>query len=108
LKAISSGRREPPYRLEMSSRNGHIIRLEVNEIPLVKNGKTVSIAGSVTDVTEKALVEEGLTEAEILIPDLAISKTRIAGKVVYPVSPPKKQRGFLQSLFSRKSDERER
>jgi PAS domain S-box-containing protein len=108
IKAIASGRREPPYRLEMSSRDGCIIRLEVNEIPLVKNGKTVSIAGSVTDVTEKALVEEGLTEAEILIPDLAISKTRIAGKVVYPVSPPKKQRGFLQSLFSRKSDERER
>jgi PAS domain S-box-containing protein len=106
IRAITSGRREPPYRLEMSSRDGNLIRLEVNEIPLVKNGKTVSIAGSVTDVTEKALVEEGLTEAEILIPDLAISKTRIAGKVVYPVSPPKKQRGFLLSLFSQISDEK--
>ena len=106
IRAITSGRREPPYRLEMNSRDGRIIRLEVNEIPLVKNGKTVSIAGSVTDVTEKALVEEGLAEAEILIPDLAISKTRIAGKVVYPISPQKKPRGFLQSIFSRKSDEK--
>jgi PAS domain S-box-containing protein len=105
IRAIASGRREPPYRIELSSRDGNIIRLEVNEIPLVKNGKTVSIAGSVTDITEKALVEEGLAEAEILIPDLAVSKTHIAGQIVYPVSPLKKPRGFLHSLFSRKSDE---
>ncbi len=108
IRAIASGRREPPYRIEMSSRDGNTIRLEVNEIPLVKNGKTVSIAGCVTDITEKVHVEEGLAEAEILIPELAVSKTRIAGQVVYPVSPPKKPRGFLQSLFSRKSDERKR
>ena len=105
IKAIASGRREPPYRLEMCSREGRIIRFEVNEIPLVKNKKTVSMAGCVTDITEKALVEEGLAEAEVLIPDLAVSKTRIAGQLVYPVSPLKKPRGFFQSLFSRKSDE---
>ena len=104
-KAIASGRREPPYRLEMSSRDGRIIRLEVNEIPLVKNGKTVSMAGSVIDVTEKALIEEGLVEAEVFIPELALSKKRIEGQPVYPLSPQKKPRGFLQSLFSRKPDE---
>ena len=103
-RAIASGRREPPYRLEMRSQDGCILRFEVNEIPLVKNGETVSIAGCVTDITEKALVEEGLAEAEILIPDLAISKKRIAGQTVYPVSPPKKPRSFFQSLFFRKPD----
>jgi PAS domain S-box-containing protein len=107
IKAIASGRREPPYRLEMSTRDGRIIRLEVNEIPLVKNGKTVSIAGCVTDVTEKALVEEGLAEAEILIPDLAPAKKCLAGQPVYPVSRPKKPLGFFQPLFSRKPDEEE-
>jgi len=107
IKAIASGRREPPYRLEMSSRDGRIIRLEVNEIPLVKNGKTVSIAGSVTDVTEKALVEEGLAEAEFLFPDLGVSKKCIDVQPVYPVARPKKPLGFFQSLFSRKSDEEE-
>jgi PAS domain S-box-containing protein len=105
IKAIASGRREPPYRLEMSSRDGRIIRLEVNEIPLVKNGKTVSMAGSVTDVTEKALVEEGMVEAEVFIPDLALSKKCIAGQSQYPDTHPKKPRGFFQSLFSRKPDE---
>jgi len=107
IKAIESGRREPPYRLEMSSRDGRIIRIEVNEIPLVKNKKTVSIAGCVTDITEKALVEEGLAEAEVFIPDLAVSKKRITGQPVYPVSRPKKPLGFFHSLFSRKSDEEE-
>lgn len=107
IKAIASGRREPPYRLEMSTRDGRIIRLEVNEIPLVKNGKTVLIAGSVTDVTEKVQVEEGLAEAEFLIPDLSLTKKRIAGQPVYSVSHPKKPLGFFQSLFSRKPDEEE-
>jgi PAS domain S-box-containing protein len=103
IRAITSGRREPPYRLEMSSRDGRIVRLEVNEIPLVKDKKTVAIAGSVTDITEKVLVEEGLAEAEILIPDLASKKHSAR----YPVSHPKKKLGFFQSLFFRKYDEKE-
>jgi PAS domain S-box-containing protein len=107
LKAISSGRREPLYRLEMRSRDGRIIRLEVNEIPLLKSGKTVSIAGFVTDITEKAQVEEGLAEAEVFIPELAVSKKRIAGQPVYAVSHPKKKPGFFQALFSRKPDDDE-
>ena len=105
IQAIVSGRREPPYRVEMSSRDGRILRLEVDEIPLVKNGKTISIAGCVTDITEKVHVEEGLAEAEILIPELAIAKKRIAGQPVFPVIRPKKPLGFFQSIFSRKSDE---
>jgi PAS domain S-box-containing protein len=107
IRAIASGRREPPYRLEMISRDGRIIWFEVNEIPLVKNEKTVSIAGCVTDITEKMQIEEGLAEAEILIPDLATTAKRIAGQPVYPVSRPKRQPGFFQSLFSRKPDKEE-
>ena len=67
LKAISSGRREPPYRLEFYGKDGVKIWVEVNEIPIVKNKKTVAIAGYLVDVTEKKRVEEGLVEAEILL-----------------------------------------
>lgn len=67
LKAISSGRREPPYRLEFYGRNGTRIWVEVNEIPVVKNNKTIAIAGYLVDVTEKKRVEEGTVEAEILL-----------------------------------------
>ena len=57
LRAITSGKREPPYRLEMKSGNNNRIWVEVSEIPVVKNGKTVSIVGSMTDVTERMHVE---------------------------------------------------
>jgi PAS domain S-box-containing protein len=67
LKAISTCRREPPYRLEFYGRNTAKIWVEVNEIPVVKNKKTVAIAGFLVDVTEKKKVEEGLIEAEILL-----------------------------------------
>jgi PAS domain S-box-containing protein len=67
LKAISTGRREPPYRLEFCGRNDTKIWVEVNEIPVVKNKKIVAIAGYLVDVTEKKKVEEGLIEAEILL-----------------------------------------
>ena len=67
LKAISSGRREPPYRLEFYGQDNTKIWVEVNEIPVVKDKKTVAIAGYIVDVTEKKKVEEGLIEAEILL-----------------------------------------
>ncbi|WAC04646.1 MAG: PAS domain-containing protein [Methanoregula sp.] len=67
LRAISSGRREPVYRLEFVTAQGDTIWVEVNEIPVVKDGKTVAIVGSLVDVTEKKQVEEGFAEADILI-----------------------------------------
>ena len=35
LKAISSGRREPPYRLEFYGRDNTKVWVEVNEIPVI-------------------------------------------------------------------------
>jgi len=67
LRAIASGRREPPYRLEFVTGDGSRVWVEVNEIPVVKDGKTVAIAGSLVDITEKKQVEEGMAEADILI-----------------------------------------
>lgn len=65
-RAIASGRREPPYRLEFVGKDGTMIWVEVNEIPVVKNEKTVAIAGSLVDITEKMRIDDGLAEAEIL------------------------------------------
>ena len=67
LRAIASGRREPPYRLEFVTVGGGTVWVEVNEIPVVRDGKTIAIAGAMTDVTERKQVEEGMVEAEILI-----------------------------------------
>jgi PAS domain S-box-containing protein len=108
IRAIASGRREPPYRLEMAARDGRMLWVEVNEIPVVKNGKTISIVGSLTDVTEKKMVEEGLAEAEYLIKDFSGSKRRINGQIHLPIpTRPKGPLTYFRSLFSGPSDEEE-
>ena len=88
IRAISSGRREPPYRLEMTGKDGRIIWVEVNEIPVVKNGKTISIVGSMVDVTEKKLVEEALAEAEDLFKDFNVVKKRTETQTSSPAKGP--------------------
>ncbi len=95
LRAISTGRRVSPYRLEMTTSNGSKLWVEVNEIPVVKNGKTVAIAGSMTDITEKMVVEEGHAEAENLMKVAAAREKESAatgGKVRF---------GLLKSIFSK-------
>jgi PAS domain S-box-containing protein len=105
IRAISSGRREPPYRLEMIGKDGRTIWVEVNEIPLVKNGKTVAIVGSMVDVTEKKLVEEALAEAEYIVRDFSRSKKRTAGRVSEVSTRSKGPLKYVRTLFSPKSDE---
>lgn len=107
IRAISTGRREPPYRIEMAACNGDILRFEVNEIPVVKNGKTIAIVGSMADVSEKMQVEEGLAEAEFLIRDFKGGR-KDAGKFAYPSTV--HARGpleYFRSLFSRESEKEE-
>jgi len=92
LRAVSTGKREPPYRLEMETGDGNRIWIEVNEIPVVKNGKTVAIAGSLVDITEKMHVEEGVAEAEILFKGVRPKEPRAGGR-----SPLK----TIRSIFAR-------
>jgi PAS domain S-box-containing protein len=91
LRALSSGRREPPYRLEMAAGSGKKIWVEVNEIPVVRSGKTVAIAGFLEDVTERMHVEEGEAEAEILFRGV---RPREPGSSRSPFSA-------IRSIFSR-------
>jgi PAS domain S-box-containing protein len=92
LRAITSGRREPLYRLEMLTGSGKRIWVEVNEIPVVKNGKTVAIAGYLEDVTEKMYVEEGTAEAEILFKGVRPKEPETGGRSPF---------GAIRSIFSR-------
>ncbi len=67
IRACSTGRREPPYKLELVRMDGGRVWVEVNEVPVQKDGKTIAIVGSLIDVTERMQIEEGMDEAEILI-----------------------------------------
>jgi PAS domain S-box-containing protein len=92
LRAVSTGKRKPPYRLEMEAEDGNRIWVEVNEIPVVKNGKTVAIVGSLVDITEKMHVEEGVAEAEILFKGVRPKEPRVSTR-----SPLK----AIRSIFAR-------
>jgi PAS domain S-box-containing protein len=101
LRAVATGRREPPYRLEMDAENGTRIWIEVNEIPVIRNGKTVAIVGSLMDITEKMHVDEGLSEAEILFKGVRPKEPKTSGSGRSPLKA-------LRSIFSRdKSTEEE-
>ncbi|MDF3128996.1 PAS domain S-box protein [Kiritimatiellaeota bacterium B1221] len=58
-KAIRTGKAQPPYEVQLIHKNGHHVWAEVREAPVVKNGQTVSIVGSLTDITvRKQALEE--------------------------------------------------
>nr|WP_320013984.1 transporter substrate-binding domain-containing protein [uncultured Desulfobacter sp.] len=57
-KAIKTGQRQPPYELELKGNKGRKVIVEIREHPLVKNGRTVAIVGSATDITEHKKAEK--------------------------------------------------
>ena len=57
VKAIETGERQAVYELELVRKDGRKIIVEVRESPLVENGKTVAIVGSLVDITERKQAE---------------------------------------------------
>jgi PAS domain S-box-containing protein len=57
-RAIQTGERQPPYELELITRDGRKIWGLVDESPIVQDGKTVAIVGSVTDISARKQTEE--------------------------------------------------
>lgn len=57
-RAVETGERQPPYELELAHADGHPVRVKVTETPVMRDGKTVAIVGSLTDVTEVRKAEE--------------------------------------------------
>lgn len=57
-KAIDTGERQPLYELELVKKDGTKIWVEVREFPLVENGKTTAIVGSLVEITERKKAEQ--------------------------------------------------
>jgi len=51
--AIQTGERQPPYEIQLQKQTGERIWAQVNEAPVVKEGNTVAMVGSLTDITKK-------------------------------------------------------
>lgn len=72
--AINTGKPQPPFELQLKKGNAEIIWVEVNEAPVVIDGETVSVAGSLTDITERKKAQEAirasLKEKETLLAEI--------------------------------------
>jgi len=58
--AIHTGVKQPKYTLQLKTRTGRLIWVEVDESPVVKNGTTIAIVGSLTEISERKKLEERL------------------------------------------------
>jgi PAS domain S-box-containing protein len=59
---VRTGQRQPPYELELISRKGRKLWVEVNESPVVLKDRTVAIVGSLTDITARKHAEAATRE----------------------------------------------
>lgn len=62
--AIGAGKRQPPYEMELVGKLGRKIWVEVNESPVVEDGRTVAVVGALTDITHRKAAEFALRESE--------------------------------------------
>ncbi len=76
-RAIDTGQRQEPYELELRTKTGRIIWVEVFEAPVVQDGKTVAVVGALADITERRKSEQALRESEEKYRDL-VEKAGVA------------------------------
>lgn len=81
-KAIETGIPQPPYELEQVRKDGNKVWLEVRETPIVENGKTVAIVGSLTDITKRKQAEERLEHREKLFMTISEISTDYAYSII--------------------------
>ena len=87
-KAIQTCLRQETYELELMSRKGRRVWVEIQEAPVVKNGKTISIVGAATDITERRWAEMALQVSEKKYRDIVtwapvgIYQSTLSGKLL--------------------------
>lgn len=59
-KTLETGEIQEPYELQLKTGDGRIIWVEVREAPIKDDGEVIGIVGSLTDVTDRKLIEDDL------------------------------------------------
>jgi PAS domain S-box-containing protein len=67
-KAIATRKKQPTYEVEVYSKSGDKVWLEIREAPMcIKDGKVVSIAGAAIDITERKKDEEEIQKLALIV-----------------------------------------
>ena len=61
-RAIETGKAQRPFEMELVRKNGKLVWVEVRQVPVVENGKTVSVIGAMVDITKQKKTNEQLLE----------------------------------------------
>lgn len=61
--AIETGESQPPFQLQLQKKTGEKMWVRVHEAPIVEDGKTVAIVGSLTDISQQKQYEQQLQES---------------------------------------------
>ncbi|MCK4983469.1 MAG: PAS domain S-box protein, partial [Victivallaceae bacterium] len=69
-KAIKTGRPSRVYNVELVHKSGKKIWVEVRESPVVRDGKTISIVGALTDITKRKKHEDDLERTKNLLDEI--------------------------------------
>jgi PAS domain S-box-containing protein len=84
-RAIATGEKQPPYIFELRGLDGRKRWVEVNESPVVREGRVHAIVGSLTDVTEAkmASAEQDRLEAQLRQAQKMEAVGRLAGGIAH-------------------------
>jgi two-component system, cell cycle sensor histidine kinase and response regulator CckA len=84
-RAIDTGERQPTYEAELIARDGRRVWFEVDESPVVREGKTVCIVGAAQDITERKAVQRELQKLGAVVHSTSelVNLASLDGKMIF-------------------------
>jgi len=84
-RAIETGERQPMYEAELVAKDGRRVWFEVDEAPVVQDGKTVCIVGAAQDITDRKAVQRELQKLSAVVHSTSelVNLATLDGKMIF-------------------------